>query len=73
MPETAKRIGVSEGTVRLFAQEGLLNAVCTSDRGDILFSPLDGFLPKKQQEKKSLNRRVFPKLPQLIRNKVHQM
>jgi hypothetical protein len=70
VPETAKRIGISKGTVRLFAQEGLLHAVRTSSRGDILFAPLDGFLPKKQQGKKLSDRSVFPKLPQLMRNKV---
>jgi DNA invertase Pin-like site-specific DNA recombinase len=70
VPETAKRISVSEGTVRQFAQEGLLHAVRTSSRGDILFAPLDGFFPKKQQGKKLRDRSVFPKLPQLMRKKV---
>jgi DNA invertase Pin-like site-specific DNA recombinase len=68
--EMAKRMGVSKTTARIFAREGLLRAVRANDKGDMLFSPPEDPLPKRQQGKKLRDRRVYPKLPPHMRNEV---
>jgi DNA invertase Pin-like site-specific DNA recombinase len=69
--EMAKRMGVSKATARIFAREGLVRAVRANDKGDMLFSPPEGPLPKRHPGKKHRDRRVFPKLPPRVRNEVH--
>lgn len=70
VPKMAERMGVSNGTVRAFAREGLVRALRANSRGDILVAPPEGPLPQKRQGKKLHDRSVFPKLQPQMRNKV---
>ena len=70
VPEMAERMGVSDDTVRVFAREGLMRALRTNNKGDILVAPPEGSLQKKQPGKKLKQPSVFPKLQPQIRNEV---
>jgi DNA invertase Pin-like site-specific DNA recombinase len=70
VPEMAERMAVSDGTVRVFAREGLVRALRANSRGDILVAPPEGPSPRKLQGKKLRDRSVFPKLQPQMRNKV---
>jgi len=69
-PEVAAQMGVHFVTAKRFAAEGVLRAVRADDRGEILFEPPTGPLPKAQPGKRFRDRRQFPQLASKISNEV---
>lgn len=68
--EMASLLRVHPSTVKRFALEGLLSAVRANDKGDILYEPIRGPLPKAHGGKRYRDRRVYPKLAAHKRNRV---
>jgi DNA invertase Pin-like site-specific DNA recombinase len=58
--EMAARLGVHRTTAIRFALEGVLRAIRANDKGDILFEPPTGPLPKAHQGKRFRDRRRYP-------------
>jgi hypothetical protein len=63
-------MGVHFVTAKRFAAEGVLHAVRADDRGEILFEPPAGLLPKPHPGKRFRDRRQFPQLASKISNGV---
>jgi DNA invertase Pin-like site-specific DNA recombinase len=68
--EIAAQLGVHYTTARRFGHEGVLRAVRTDDRGDMLFEPPTGPLPKAQPGKRFRDRRKYPQCVPLKREGV---
>jgi len=68
--QIAKLLSVHPETAKRFALEGLLSAVRANDKGDILYEPIHGPLPKAHGGKRYRDRRVYPKLAAHKRNGV---
>jgi len=68
--EIASLLHVHPATAKRFAKEGVLRAVRADDRGQILYEPLQGPLPRGHQGKRYRDRCVYPKLATHIRNEV---
>jgi hypothetical protein len=60
--EIAAQIGVHFTTAKRFAAQGLLRAARADDRGELLFEPPAGELPKAQPGKRLKDRRHYPQL-----------
>ena len=63
--EMAAQLKVDPKTARRFAQEGLLRAVKVNDKGDVLFAPITGLLPKPQPGVRFQDRRLQETMPHL--------
>jgi DNA invertase Pin-like site-specific DNA recombinase len=61
-PEIARQLQVHPSTAKCFAREGVLRAVRSDDRGQVLFAPPEGPLPKAHPGKRFRDRRNHPKL-----------
>ena len=61
-PEIARQLQVHPSTAKCFAREGVLRAVRSDDRGQVLFAPPEGPLPKAHPGKRFRDRRHHPKL-----------
>ncbi len=61
-PEIARQLQVHPTTAKRFAREGVLRAVRSDDRGQVLFAPPEGPLPKAHPGKRFRDRRHHPKL-----------
>jgi DNA invertase Pin-like site-specific DNA recombinase len=68
--DVAAQLGIHYQTVKRFASEGLLCARRANDKGDILFTPLSGPLPRAQPGKRFSDRRCHPKLPPHVRKEL---
>lgn len=68
--EIARQLGAHSSTAKRFAHEGVLRAQRADDRGQILFEPPKGPLPKTQPGKRFRDRRRHPKLASYKRNEV---
>jgi hypothetical protein len=69
-PEIAAQLGVHSSTAKRFAVEGVLRAVRADDRGQILFEPSTGPLPRAHPGKRFRDRRCYPQLAPKISNEV---
>ncbi len=58
--EIATQLGIHRTTAIRFALEGVLHATRANDKGDILFHPLTGPLPKPHPGKRFRDRRRYP-------------
>ena len=71
VPEIARRIGVHPTTARTYARSRLLHAVRINDKGDLLFEPTAGSIPRTHRGK----RRRYPPSrsddTSQMRNEVH--
>lgn len=70
VPAIARQLQLRPSTVKRFAQEGLLRAVRSDGRGQILVAPPRGSLPKPQPGKRLADRRNHPKLAPHNRHEV---
>jgi hypothetical protein len=61
-PQMAALLHVHAGTVKRFAQEGLVRAVRGDDKDTILFEPPTGPLPTPHPGKRFRDRRLYPQL-----------
>jgi len=63
--EMAAQLKVDPKTARRFAREGLLRGLKVNDKGDILFAPITGPLPRPQPGVRFRDRRVQETMPHL--------
>ena len=70
VPEIAAQMGVHFTTAKRYAKEGVLRAVRANDKGQILFAPPDGPLPKAQPGRRTRDRRRYPNLASKVTNEV---
>lgn len=68
--EIAQRLHVHPSTAKRFAREGVLRAVRANDKGEILYEPPSGPLPKAHGGKRYRDRRNYSKLAPHRRNEV---
>jgi len=68
--QIAAQMDVHVVTAKRFAAEGVLRAVRADDRGEILFEPPAGPLPKAQPGKRFRDRRRYPQLSSKTSNEV---
>ena len=59
-PEIAAQLHVHYTTAKRFAREGVLRAVRADDKGDWLFAPPTGPLPRAHPGKRFRDRRQYP-------------
>ena len=60
--ELSAKLGIHICTAKTFARQGVVKAVHANDRGDLLFEPLQGILPKAHPGKRFRDRRMYPQL-----------
>lgn len=70
VPEMATQLRVHPSTAKAFAREGVLHAVRANDKGEFLFAPPIGPLPRAQPGKRFRDRRRYPQLPSHVRHEV---
>ena len=63
--EMAAQLKVDPKTARRFAREGLLRGCKVNDKGDVLFAPITGPLPKPQPGVRFRDRRLQETMPNL--------
>jgi hypothetical protein len=69
-PEIAAQLGVHHTTAKRFAREGVLHAVRVDDRGEILFEPPTGPLPRAQPGTRLCDRRRYPECAPHVRKEL---
>jgi len=70
VPEIACRIGVHPTTARIYAKSGLLRAVRINDKGDLLFEPTAGSIPRTHRGKRHRDSLLRSDLTSQMRNEV---
>jgi DNA invertase Pin-like site-specific DNA recombinase len=68
--EIATQLGVHHTTAQRFAREGVLRAVRADDRGEMLFEPPTGPLPRAHPGKRFRDRRCYPQCPPHMQKEV---
>jgi DNA invertase Pin-like site-specific DNA recombinase len=68
--EISAQLHIHPQTLKRYAREGVLNAQRVDDKGEILFEPLTGVLPKADRGKRLRDRRRYPKLTPHVRKEV---
>jgi hypothetical protein len=68
--EISTQLHIHPQTLKRHAREGILNAQRVDDKGQILFEPLNGPLPKAQRGKRLSDRCCYPKLTPHVRKEV---
>ena len=63
LAEMARALRVTPITVKIWRDAGLLRAVRVNDKGECLFPPIRGRLPRKRQGTKLSSRRSEPEVP----------
>ena len=61
-PDMAAQLGVCSATAKTYAAAGVLRALRVDSRGEILFEPISGPLPRAQPGKKLRERQNYPML-----------
>lgn len=68
--EIATQLQVHPHTAKRFGREGLLRAARVDDKGDMLFEPPSGALPRAHPGKRMRDRRRYPQLTPHVRKQV---
>ena len=68
--EVAAQLGVHPQTAKRFAITGVLKGMRVNDKGEILFEPITGPLPKAHRGKRFKDRRRYPECVSKVRNEV---
>jgi hypothetical protein len=68
--EISAQLHIHPQTLKRYAREGVLKAQRVDDKGEILFEPLTGVLPKPDRGKRLRDRRRYPKLAPHVRKEV---
>jgi DNA invertase Pin-like site-specific DNA recombinase len=69
--EVAEQLSIHPKTARRFAVAGLLHAIRANDKGELLFKPITGPIPKPHPGKRLRDRRPYPQNMPNISNEVH--
>ena len=68
--EIATQLHIHSSTAKRFGREGVLRAARVDDKGDMLFEPPTGALPRAHPGKRMRDRRRYPQIAAHVRNEV---